>query len=90
MSHINVTVNGKTLMDADTGEWRTTPPDLASLNLAASHHTGPRPWLNTIMMCIAEAATKSLAGNTTPAPATHWTIEYETTDTATRITVTTR
>lgn len=60
---ITVTVDGKTLMAADPGEWRQTPPDLDTLKLAAAGK--PEPWLQLVMMTIAQAATRNLAGQPT-------------------------
>lgn len=59
MSRIVITVDNKTLMDADPGTWTYTPPDLDALKL----QTGtPQPWMQSIMFALAEVATKAFAG----------------------------
>lgn len=77
---IRITVDGQTIMDADPGEWRTTPPDIDSLKLKA----GTQPWGLAVMGTVAEAATLAMAGkscgDTTIAitsRATGWSMDVE-------------
>ncbi|MDO3206618.1 MFS transporter [Mycobacteroides abscessus] len=72
MSHIRIIVDGDTLMDADPGNWRSTPPDIESLKLK----TGGQPWGIALMGAVAEAATLSMAN----LPATDTTIVVTTRD----------
>ncbi|CPX29539.1 Hypothetical major facilitator transporter [Mycobacteroides abscessus] len=60
MAHITITIDGDTLMDADPGSWRSTPPDIESLKLK----TGGQPWGIALMGAVAEAATLSMANLT--------------------------
>lgn len=58
MSHIRITVDDTTIMDADPGTWRQTPPDINTLKLKA----GSQPWGLAVMATVAEAATLAMAG----------------------------
>jgi hypothetical protein len=58
MSHIKITVDGKTLMDADPGTWRETPPDIPALQ----SQTGGEPWGLAVMGAVAHAATLAMVG----------------------------
>lgn len=60
MSHLRITVDGVIVMDADPGEWVSTPPNLDQLNLAAGNT--PQPWYQTIMFTIAQAGILAHAG----------------------------
>ncbi|OHT87130.1 MFS transporter [Mycobacteroides saopaulense] len=72
MSHITITIDGDTLMDADPGSWRSTPPDIEALKLKS----GGQPWGIALMGAVAEAATLSMAN----LPATDTTIVVTTRD----------
>lgn len=61
MSHIQITVDGKTLMDADPGTWRSTPPDIPALQ----RQTGGEPWGLAVMGAVAHAATLAMVGQST-------------------------
>ena len=58
MSHIRITVDDTTIMDADPGTWTHTPPDINTLKLKA----GNQPWGLAVMATVAEAATLVMAG----------------------------
>lgn len=58
MSHIKITVDGKTLMDADPGTWRHTPPDIPDLR----RQSGGQPWGLAVMGAVAHAAALTQAG----------------------------
>lgn len=80
MNHIRITVDGTTIMDADPGTWRQTPPDINSLKLKA----GSQPWGLAVMATVAETATLAMANktgrNTTITIATQadgWTMDVE-------------
>ncbi len=70
MSHITITIDGETIMDADPGTWRSTPPDVEALKLKSSG----QPWGIALMGAVAEAATLSMAN----LPATDTTIAVTT------------
>lgn len=57
MSHITITVDGDTLMDADPGSWNSTPPNIDSLKLKL----GGQPWGIALIGAVAEAGTLSMA-----------------------------
>ncbi|ANN98191.1 MFS transporter [Mycobacteroides abscessus] len=58
MSHIKITVDGKTLMDADPGTWRHTPPDIPAIQ----QRTAGEPWGLAVMSAVAHAATLGMLG----------------------------
>ncbi|YCU47985.1 MFS transporter [Mycobacteroides abscessus] len=58
MSHIKITVDGKTLMDADPGTWRHTPPDIPDLR----RQSGGQPWGLAVMGAVAQTATLTQMG----------------------------
>lgn len=58
MSHIKITVDGKTLMDADPGTWRDTPPDIPALQ----QRSAGEPWGLAVMGAVAHAATMGMLG----------------------------
>ncbi|MEE3066586.1 MAG: hypothetical protein VYA67_22035 [Actinomycetota bacterium] len=86
---MTITVDGDTLMDADTGQWTTKPPELEQLNLRGGGNN-PQPWLQTIMFILAKAGITALSGQTTTEPDNRWTMTVETTNGHTNITVTTK
>lgn len=78
---ITVIINGETVMNADPGQWRSTPPDIDALKLATGGD--PQPWLQLVMMTMAQAATKMFAGQQSDAAtilvdtrADGWTVDY--------------
>ncbi|AMT72055.1 hypothetical protein [Mycobacteroides immunogenum] len=80
MSHIKITVDGKTLMDADPGTWRATPPNLPDLK----RQSGGQGWGLAVMATLAQTATLAglgqPTGNTTMTITTHakgWTLDVE-------------
>ena len=72
MSRIKVMVDGVVKMDAEPGEWRDNPPNLEELKLQAAEN--PTPWLQLVMLTIAQTAVKAMAG----APQTSTTITVTT------------
>lgn len=58
MSHIKITVDGKTLMDADPGTWRDTPPDIPALR----QRSGGEPWGLAVLGAVSNVAAPAMAG----------------------------
>ncbi len=80
MSHIKITVDGKTLMDADPGSWRATPPAIPDLK----RQSGGQGWGLAVMATLAQTATLAGlgqdTGNTTMTITTRakgWTLDVE-------------
>lgn len=61
MSHIKITVDGKTLMDADPGTWRSTPPNIPDLK----RQSGGQGWGLAVMATLAQTATLAELGQST-------------------------
>lgn len=53
MATMRVTVDGRVLMDGDTGEWSLNPPELVTEQLKAG--AKPAPWMRALMLTMAEA-----------------------------------
>lgn len=80
MSNIKITLDGKTLMDADPGTWRATPPSLPDLK----RQSGGQGWGLTVMATLAQTATLAGlgqdTGNTTMTITTRangWTVDVD-------------
>jgi hypothetical protein len=80
MSNIKITVDGKILMDADPGAWRSAPPNLPDLK----RQSGGQGWGLAVMATLAQTATLAQlgqpTGNTTMTITTHakgWTLDVE-------------
>lgn len=54
MANVKVTVDGKTIMDGDLGEWSTNPPELIKEQLKANAR--PALWMQALLLTIADAA----------------------------------
>lgn len=54
MASMSITINGKTVMDGDLGQWSTSPPEIISDQLKANAH--PAPWMRALMLTMADAA----------------------------------
>ena len=63
MSNFRITVDNTTLMDADPGQWSSTPPDMDTLKTDLAKHGGNnQPWMMSILYTIATVAPKVLMG----------------------------
>lgn len=54
MATLCITVDGKTIMDGDLGQWTTNPPDIIAEQLKANSR--PTPWMRALMLTLADAA----------------------------------
>lgn len=61
MSHLRITIDGQTLMDANPGQWTHTPPDLSKLNFNAG--SVDQPYMLTIQGIVAKRAIEAIAGH---------------------------
>lgn len=53
MAHLHIEVDGDTVMDGDTGEWVSDPPQLVTEAIKA---TRPAVWMQALMLVVAHAA----------------------------------
>ncbi|AWH14491.1 hypothetical protein HWB60_gp097 [Mycobacterium phage TChen] len=84
MTNIRITIDDKTLMDADPGTWTTTPPDIETLKQHLGGIDEPEPYMQAIMLTLAKVATLAMVGkqqpNTTIAVTTRptgWTLSID-------------
>lgn len=54
MTELKVTVDGKTVIDGDMGQWSENPPEIIREQLAAN--ATPKPWMRCLLMVVANAA----------------------------------
>lgn len=80
MSNFKITVDGKTLMDADPGTWRAAPPELPDLK----RESDGQGWGLAVMATLAQTATLAQLGQptgdttmTVTTRATGWTLDVE-------------
>jgi hypothetical protein len=73
MANVKVTVDGKTIMDGDTGQWSTEPPAIIKEQLKANAR--PALWMQALLLTIADAAMadRSLDADIRTAPG-EWTL----------------
>lgn len=54
MTKLKVTIDGKTVIDGDLGQWNANPPELLREQLASN--ASPEPWMRCLLMVVANAA----------------------------------
>lgn len=54
VAHLHITVDNTVIMDGDTGQWTTEPPQLVMDQLKPG--AKPKPWMRALMLTIADAA----------------------------------
>jgi hypothetical protein len=54
MPALHVTIDGKTVIDGDLGQWTTDPPAILREQLAGN--VTPQPWMRCLLLLVATAA----------------------------------
>ncbi|MBB3752611.1 hypothetical protein FHT44_005123 [Mycolicibacterium sp. BK634] len=55
-SRLKVTIDGKVVMDGDTGSWQQRPPEFIATQLNNMSSSAPAPYIRALMLVIAESA----------------------------------
>lgn len=53
MATMRITVDGKTLMDGDLGQWSTEPPELKPIIDQVKTNPNPEPWMRDLITHVA-------------------------------------